>query len=221
MIGAKKFQVSEKCQKKISMVLGPRSMNDPASQRGLKVIMLGDSSVGKTSIVLQFYKSKFETSGEPTIGAAYVTKSLQTENGNISLHVWDTAGQERFKSVIPMYMRGCSAVVLVCATDSMDSYQSLDGWLDLIDQTISAPDKAIYLVLNKIDLAPEFDVQLAAKWAQNHGCQFFQTSAKDKDTIDPLFQAIAENLARANRNTEQQLPPVEGGPGEHRNSCCT
>jgi small GTP-binding protein len=64
--------------------------------------MLGDSSVGKTSIVLQFYKSEFEQTSEPTIGAAYVTKGVQTKNGRISMPIWDTAGQERFKSVIPM-----------------------------------------------------------------------------------------------------------------------
>ena len=84
-------------------------MNDPRTQRPAKVIMLGDSSVGKTSIVLQFYKAQFEMTSEPTIGASYVTKIMKTKRGDLPLHIWDTAGQERFKSVIPMYMRGCSA----------------------------------------------------------------------------------------------------------------
>lgn len=171
-------------------------MNDPRAQQPSKVIMLGDSSVGKTSIVLQFYKAQFETANEPTIGASYVTKVLKTKMGDLPLHIWDTAGQERFKSVIPMYMRGCSAVVLVCSVDSPDSVTALNNWYRIIQDTVDVDN--IYLAVNKMDLTPveEFDMEVVRQWAVDHECKFFQTSAKQKDTIDPLFQDIAESIAQ-------------------------
>ena len=169
-------------------------MNQPRSQRPAKVIMLGDSSVGKTSIVLQFYKSQFEMTSEPTIGASYVTKIMKTKKGDLPLHIWDTAGQERFKSVIPMYMRGCSAVVLVCAVDSADSIENLNEWLKIIHENVSDLE-ILALVLNKIDKDPDFDSRCAEEWAKQHQCMFYKTCAKQKETVDPLFQDIAEAIA--------------------------
>lgn len=169
-------------------------MNDPRTQRPAKVIMLGDSSVGKTSIVLQFYKAQFEMTSEPTIGASYVTKIMKTKRGDLPLHIWDTAGQERFKSVIPMYMRGCSAVVLVCSVDSADSIQNLNTWLRIIEENVSDVEN-LFLVLNKTDKDPDFDSRCAEEWAKEHHCKFYKTCAKQKETIDPLFQDIAESIS--------------------------
>lgn len=170
-------------------------MNDPRGQHPSKVIMLGDSSVGKTSIVLQFYKAQFEMSNEPTIGASYVTKVMKTKSGDLPLHIWDTAGQERFKSVIPMYMRGCSAVVLVCSVDSQDSVTALNNWYRIIQDTVDVDN--IYLVINKMDIPPcdGFDIELVRQWASDHECKLYETSAKQKETIDPLFQDIADTIA--------------------------
>jgi small GTP-binding protein len=180
-----------------------------------KVIMLGDSAVGKTSIVLQFYKNEFEATSEPTIGAAYVLSELQTSKGPVSIHIWDTAGQERFKSIIPMYMRACAAAILVCAMDSIESVNALDGWLKIVrdnDENL----QNIYVALNKIDLEPAFDASMAEKWAKDRGFGFFRTSAKDKKTVDPLFQAVAESLIIRNKqgemdNVQQPDKPTKGG----------
>lgn len=193
-------------------------MNDPQSPRPVKVIMLGDSSVGKTSIVLQFYKSEFEVNGEPTVGAAYVTKVVKTITGKeITLHIWDTAGQERFKSVIPMYMRGCSAIVLVCATDSIDSIQALNDWMKIVTDNVDISEVNVYLVLNKIDKPPVFDISIAESWAKERGYAFFKTSAKEKKNIDELFQKIAEDLSAS-----AQVPatPAEPERKTEKKGCC-
>jgi small GTP-binding protein len=194
-------------------------INDPSGQRAAKVIMLGDSSVGKTSIVVQFFRSEFDAASEPTIGAAYVSKAMQTKSGIISLHIWDTAGQERFKSVIPMYMRGCSAVILVCATDSLDSVQSLDNWLTITRDTVANIEN-LYLVLNKTDLAGSFDSVLAETWAKAHDCKYFKTSALHRETIDPLFQDIAETIAAVAVPLRPLTQPLKQPEENSSNTCC-
>jgi len=144
---------------------------EPGVKRPVKVCMLGDSSVGKTSIVIQFYRGEFDELSEPTVGASYVTKIMETKSGDIPLHIWDTAGQERFKSVIPMYMRGSAAVILVCSVDSADSVTALDDWFDLIQETMGG-QVSLYLVLNKMDLPMTIDPAAPEKWAAEHLCKF-------------------------------------------------
>ncbi|OHT03264.1 Ras-related protein Rab-22A [Tritrichomonas foetus] len=171
-------------------------MPDLVENRPSKVILIGNSSVGKTSLVLQLYKHEFDPSSEPTIGAAYVTKLIPTRNNEIPLHIWDTAGQERFKSVIPMYMRGSAAIILVCAKDSDDSVTSLDKWYSMISDKINVSVVSIYVVLNKIDIdSNEFDEEVPRKWAASHGCKFFRTTAKDYDCVERLFIEIANDVS--------------------------
>ncbi|OHS96021.1 GTP-binding protein ypt5 [Tritrichomonas foetus] len=192
-------------------------MNDRHAQRPAKVIMLGDSSVGKTSIVLQFYKSEFESTSEPTVGAAYVTKVMKTSNGELPLHIWDTAGQERFKSVIPMYMRGCSAIVLVSSTDSIDSIKALNDWMKIVRDTVEDIEN-IYLVLNKIDKEPTYDISIAEAWAKERNYKFFQTSAKEKQNIDELFQTIAEDISSSQLIVA--TPVTEPELSKEKKACC-
>jgi small GTP-binding protein len=180
-----------------------RNLNPANRHRSTKVILLGDSAVGKTSIVLQFYKGEFETTSEPTIGAAYVTKTVHTKKGDVSIQIWDTAGQERFKSVIPMYTRACAAAILVCATDSAESVTALEEWLKIVTDGAEALQN-VYVVLNKVDLEPVFDTAVPEKWAADRRYKFFRTSAKDGGTIDPLFQDVAESLAGPSEDVDVQ-----------------
>lgn len=187
--------------------------------RPAKVIMLGDSSVGKTSIVVQFCKGEFDPANEATVGASYIAKVMSTEYGNLPLHVWDTAGQERFKSVIPMYMRGCAAVVLVCSTDSFESVKHLDNWLAIITETVSDLEN-ICVVLNKIDKEPAFDPATAEEWADAHHCKFYRCTATDRTTVDPVFQDIATAIAKVTQQGIQANQIAVNGKAEKNSSCC-
>jgi small GTP-binding protein len=192
-------------------------MEDRSRLRPAKVILLGDSSVGKTSIVQQFEKEEFDPSGEPTVGATYLSRLIETIHGTIQLHVWDTAGQERFKSILPMYIRGCDAVILVCSADSFDSFASLNSWLQRVDDTIKDAAQR-YLVLNKIDKPAVYDVSAAETWAADHHFLFFKTCAKQHETISPLFETIAAGLI----SLAPVPPDVEPPPEElvHEHFCC-
>ena len=171
-----------------------------------KVVLVGDSSVGKTSIVLQLYTSQFDENCEPTIGTSFVTKSIAGSNFEIQLHIWDTAGQERFKSVIPMYMRGSAAVLIVCAHDSIESVKSLDGWYRLASD--NAPDALFYVVFNKSDLKCEFDELEPMQWADSHNFKFFKVTSKSNNEITAMFQYIAEDIANSHRNVTIHNPSV-------------
>ena len=194
---------------------------DPHSLPSVKVIALGSSSVGKTSLILRFYKSIFDEENQPTIGAAYISKVIETSRGLIELHIWDTAGQERFKSIIPMYMRGCSAIFIVCSGDSLTSIESLDTWKEFLEKN-REETKPIFVVLNKIDLLNDNEKSNLAKlWAEKNQFFYFETSAKLNIGINELFQKIAEEIVI---NTPisvipESLPKLENKPNKSKDCC--
>jgi small GTP-binding protein len=189
-------------------------MNDAAA----KVIMLGDSAVGKTSLVIQLHRATFNPNVEPTVGTAYVTKVMKTQSGSISLHVWDTAGQERFKSVIPMYVRGCAAAVIVCAADSFESFTSLESWYRIVQDHVPTV-RHIYVVVNKIDKPGQFEFGTVSEWARGHNAKFFRTCAMHGETVLPFFQEVAEDLAACSTFAESASALVID-PANTRTGCC-
>lgn len=187
-----------------------------------KVILVGDTAVGKSSILNQFYLSTFTERTDSTIGASYVTKMVPTSQGAIALHIWDTAGQERFKSVLPMYIRSSHAVILVCSVDSPTSVLSLQNWDDLIHDVLGDFTN-IYITLNKIDLDAQFDSSSVEKWALGQGYKFFKTSAKDNSTIKALFGDVAENLTNVDPVFAQPdlfLISDKEDKNDNKNECC-
>jgi small GTP-binding protein len=102
-----------------------------------KVTMLGDSAVGKTNIIIQLSESSFNPDLFPTVGAASITRRIQTGNGEIALQIWDTARQEQFRSVVPIYVRGAIAVVLVCAMCVMELETVLSLFQMVADELVA------------------------------------------------------------------------------------
>lgn len=175
-------------------------MAEALSIPNCKVILLGNTSVGKTSIVLQFYKSMFPEESQPTIGSAYISKIIDTDKGKINLNVWDTAGQERFRSIIPMYLRGSSVVVFVCCVNDEKSFADLPKWDELLEKHIEGNVHG-YVVLNKIDLLKDGEDESkkptgAMKFAEERGYSYIEVSAKEKTNICELFDKIAHDVAQ-------------------------
>lgn len=169
-----------------------------------KVVILGDSGVGKTSIVLQFAHKTFSHDTDPTVGGSYVTKEVKTTHGPFTLHIWDTAGQERYKSVVPMYLRGCRAALIVFSQDNRDSLENLRTWIALLKE-IQKEEILIGIVGNKTDLGENSPVIEDGKlYAQAQGYEFFETTATDGATIRPVFEWVAEHLAALSEATMQE-----------------
>ncbi|XP_074321708.1 ras-related protein RABG3a-like [Silene latifolia] len=176
----------------------------PSQDTLLKVIVLGDSGVGKTSLINTYVHKKFKLQFKPTIGADVVAKKLQVDGKKVSLQIWDTAGQERFQSLGPAFFRGADACVLVYDVNVQKSFDSLQTWHhEFIKQTdISDPTKFPFVVIgNKIDLdngaSRAVTTKRAKEWCASiegepDAVPYFETSAKENVNVDEAFLDIAK-----------------------------
>eukprot|EP00658_Telonema_sp_P-2_P037554 TRINITY_DN26_c0_g1_i1.p1 TRINITY_DN26_c0_g1~~TRINITY_DN26_c0_g1_i1.p1 ORF type:complete len:213 (+),score=73.95 TRINITY_DN26_c0_g1_i1:74-712(+) len=168
----------------------------------LKVIILGDSSVGKTSLMNQYVNKKFNTQYKATIGADFLTKEVSLEEKVVTMQIWDTAGQERFQSLGVAFYRGADACILVFDVTQKKSFDALDTWRDefLVQASPSNHDDFPFVVLgNKIDLKENRVVTMkdAKAYCIGHNIQsdgqpmYWETSAKTKECVDQAFFQVA------------------------------
>ncbi|KAJ3247203.1 hypothetical protein HDU78_005010 [Chytriomyces hyalinus] len=166
----------------------------------LKVIILGDSGVGKTSLMNQYVNRKFTNQYKATIGADFLTKDVEIDGKNVTTQIWDTAGQERFQSLGVAFYRGADCCVLVFDVNNSKSFDQLDSWRDefLLQASPRDPDNFPFVVLgNKVDLEEsrrQVSQKRALAWCQQKGkIPYFETSAKEAINVDMAFQTMAKN----------------------------
>jgi len=159
-----------------------------------KLVFVGDSSVGKTSIISRFMYNHFDLNHDATIGIDFLAKTHTVMDKTVRLQLWDTAGQERFRSLIPSYIRDSSVAVVVYAIDNRDTYHSVDRW---IDEVRKERDNEVLIVLvgNKQDLEKRaVSKQEGQDKAQENNAYFIETSAKSGHNVEALFDLIAREL---------------------------
>jgi len=164
-----------------------------------KLVLLGDSAVGKSSLVLRFVKKQFYEYQESTIGAAFLTQTVNVKDYTVKFEIWDTAGQERYHSLAPMYYRGAAAAVVVYDLTNRQSFVRAKSWVREL-QRQGNPNIVIALAGNKSDLEKEkrqIDAEEAKTYAEDNGISFMETSAKADINVTPLFEAIALKLPKA------------------------
>ncbi|CAO3640281.1 unnamed protein product [Mucor fragilis] len=166
----------------------------------LKVIILGDSGVGKTSLMNQYVNKKFSNQYKATIGADFLTKEVLVDNRVVTMQIWDTAGQERFQSLGVAFYRGADCCVLAYDVNNSRSFESLDQWRDefLVQASPRDPDRFPFVLLgNKIDVEESrrmVSQKRAMAWCQSKGnVPYFETSAKEAINVEQAFQTIAKN----------------------------
>ncbi|KAJ4952138.1 hypothetical protein NE237_028970 [Protea cynaroides] len=165
----------------------------------LKVIVLGDSGVGKTSLMNQYVHNKFCQQYKVTIGADFVTKDLQIDDRIVTQQIWDTAGQERFQSLGVAFYRSADCCVIVYDVNVLKSFDSLDNWHDeFLRQASPVDPKNFPLVLlgNKIDIdggnSRVVSEKKARDWCASKGnIPYFETSAKEDINVDAAFLCVA------------------------------
>jgi len=160
-----------------------------------KLVILGDQSVGKTSIITRFMYDTFDNTYQATIGIDFLSKTLWLQDRNVRLQLWDTAGQERFRSLIPSYIRDSSVAIIVYDITNRNSFLNTTYWLDGV-RTERGQDVGVMLVGNKTDLNEKRQVPIEegeAK-AKEHNIMFIETSAKAGVNIKALFRKIAASL---------------------------
>lgn len=120
----------------------------------LKVIIIGDSGVGKTNILTRYCEGIFKESYVATIGVDFKIKLIQHGDKKVKLQIWDTAGQERFKNITQTYYKGAAGIILVYAINNIESFRNLNSWIRQIENT-SNEDSTVILLGAKSDLSPD------------------------------------------------------------------
>ena len=201
-------------------------MNISAIPDDSKVILIGEQTVGKTTISNQL-SNQLTNQGpssnyNATVGASFISKDMETKCGNITLHIWDTAGQERYRSLIPLYARNSVAAIVVFDCTRRETYDDIyETW---VNQALNNTDKKIqiYIVANKIDQTPTFDLSIPEAEAKEHGYKFFKVSAFQHDTVEALFREVAEDIAEIVNEAQQDTLPQEADRAtiSHEDSKC-
>lgn len=161
-----------------------------------KLVLLGESAVGKSSLVLRFVKDQFDDYRESTIGAAFLTQTLPlNDTTTIKFEIWDTAGQERYKSLAPMYYRNANCAIVVYDITQAESLDKAKAWVKELKRQASE-NIVIALAGNKCDLSSQraVETEYAQAYAQEAGLLFFETSAKNAINVMELFASIANTL---------------------------
>merc|ERR1712087_570555 len=187
----------------------------------VKLVLLGDSRVGKSSVVIRFVKNEFDQYKFPTIGATFLTQSVSVGNYLVKFEIWDTAGQEKYRSLAPLYYRGASAALVVYDITNRESFENARKWIEEV-QTQEGSHVVIGLAANKVDLAANRKVSTdeGADFAKNKNFIFFETSAKNSTNIKEIFRAIAEEVPKRQKPSKSKNIIVEPEPSNHGGGGC-
>jgi len=188
-----------------------------------KLVLLGDTAVGKSCLAVRFVHDEFYQDRGPTVGAAFLTREVVLEDATVKFEIWDTAGQERYRSLAPMYYRGASAAIVVYDITNKDSFVGAKIWVNELQRR---SDETVVIVLagNKMDLEHKRKVEFeeASDYAQENNIMHMETSARSATNVEAVFEMIARKipmpksqLDHEQRDTFSVIPPVAA-----RTKCC-
>lgn len=170
----------------------------------LKVVFLGDTSVGKSCLAVRFVRNEFFEFQEPTIGAAFLGKNINLNDKRYKFEIWDTAGQERYRSLAPMYYRGAKAAVIVYDITDEDTFKGAKTWVSEIKK--KSNNCLILLVGNKVDLTNnrKVDINMVKNYVDDNNIIYMESSAKTGLNVEKIFTTIAENIPEDNEESEHE-----------------
>jgi len=177
----------------------------------IKLLLIGDSGVGKSCLLLRFSDDSFTTSFITTIGIDFKIKTIELDNKRIKLQIWDTAGQERFRTITTAYYRGAMGILLVYDVTDEQSFQNIRNWIRNIEQH-AADNVDKILVGNKCDMISEKVVETSRGQvlADEYNIKFFETSAKSNINVVEGFTAIATDIKKRLMDSPGQQSSKDG-----------
>lgn len=197
--------------------------------RQCKLVVLGDSGVGKTTLIHSFVSHEFCSDFKSTIGADFSSKTIVVNGITVDLQIWDTAGEERFHSVGSAFYRGADACLLVYDLTQKDSFDRLDFWKNdiVVKSGISAPDDFPFVIFgNKADLTEKYqiDPKNIEAWAIQNKKPHFVVTATQSESLDEGFQKIVSIFLEKSQESVQQIAsiPVDitVDSTESKRNCC-
>ena len=194
----------KKGQKTVRGLDGGARNAPPGGMPRIKMVLLGDSGVGKSCLVLRFVLGQFDPSSKVTVGAAFMSHPVALpDSSTVKFEIWDTAGQERYASLAPLYYRGASAAAIVYDITSKDSFAKAKYWVKELQKNASQ-DIVIVLVGNKCDKESERDVSAeeAKTYADENAMEYVESSAKTAHNVSKIFESIAAHLPKMLNQSE-------------------
>jgi len=177
-------------------------MKPKSNDETIKILMLGESGVGKSSILTRFVDDKFSTNFLTTLGVEYKHKTIMINDKKVMTQVWDTAGQEKFRTITPVYYRKVDGVVMVYDITDRNSFESINYWMKNLKDNADSNIKVI-LVGNKFDLADKRAVtkEEGDNLAESYGLKFMEASAKNRHNVNDLFASLSVDILEYRQNT--------------------
>ena len=192
----------------------------------LKVIVIGDTCVGKTNFIFRFVENRFSLNYVSTVGFDYRSKiiTLPKSKKKVKLQIWDTAGQERYNAVNKNLFQKVQGVIIMYDITNRASFENINKWLYLLSQNVS--DKAKILVGSKLDLSEEKRIvteEEGQNLADKNNMPFYETSSKTGENVEKIFfilaQNIYENLSNENINDNASVKIIQN-PERKKKGCC-
>ena len=202
-------------------------MGEPINEKiekSFKILLLGDSSVGKTCFLKRYIDDTFQDVYLSTIGFDYKYKCITLKEGkNIKLQIWDTAGQERFRTIAKSYYKGAHGIILMYDVTDQKSFDSIKKWLEQIKE--EAPNKvSVLLVANKIDIEKRIITKEDGEnIAKSYDLDIYESSAKDNINVSEAFEDLAEKInakykimKERGKKLEENVPEIT----KSKKKCC-
>mmetsp|Transcript_4291 Transcript_4291/g.5919 ORF Transcript_4291/g.5919 Transcript_4291/m.5919 type:complete len:212 (-) Transcript_4291:292-927(-) len=175
----------------------------------IKALLIGDSSVGKSCLLLRYCDDFFQSARISTIGVDFKIKPLEIDEKKVKLQIWDTAGQERFRTMTTAYYRGADGILLIYDVTNRESFDNVSRWVEQIDQHAGTGCHRV-LVANKSDLPPsqwKVSTEEGQELADQFKIPFFHTSAKTNIGVEEVFLSLTKECVR--KVAEKELEEME------------
>jgi small GTP-binding protein len=188
-----------------------------------KIIIIGDASVGKTSIMNRYSGNDFNEGSVATISTDFILKNIEMDGKKIKLQIWDTAGQEKFRTLMSSYYRRANGVIIVYDITKKTSFANVQSWYTEAQKNI--PDATIMLIGNKNDLEMKRDVQKndGKDFAEINGMSFYETSARTNDNINASFEQFVRVILEMSSPISETKPEINlqtDGVTKPSGGCC-
>jgi small GTP-binding protein len=197
----------------------------------IKILTLGDTGVGKTSIIQKFVNDKFSQNMLSTIGVDFQSKIIMIDNTKVKLKIWDTTGQERFKTLTSQYYNGADGALLIFHVTNKESFERINFWMNELNEKKKLNELGLLLIGNKIDLVNKriIDKEEAENFAKNNNLSYYETSALKNININNIIIDIAKqclnNIKRndeniINNSINEKKMIIENIGGNKKKKCC-
>lgn len=184
--------------------MSKKNVKEPQQEKTVSILTVGETQVGKTSLILRFIDRVFYYDTKTTIGVDFKVKRINLQNKNVLVKIWDSAGQERFKTVTRQYYKNAEGVMLIYDVTSQKSFSMIEEWFKSIIEN-KRKDAQVILIGNKKDMVNRvISAEQGESLAKKFEIKYYETSALSGENVDQVFEELAENILKIKLNTEEE-----------------